>query len=85
MARIKDLSMQSRKVAKAQGMSSLCGANPKNSSFSAIFPERRSPMTNDKLSMTISQFSYSTLVAACRAKPWRLRAFALNPQSGLRG
>jgi hypothetical protein len=31
-------------------------------------------MTNDKFSMTNSQFRLSPLVAACRAAPWRLCA-----------
>jgi hypothetical protein len=35
-------------------------------------------MTNEKFSMTNSQFRLSALVAACRAGSLRLRAFALN-------
>jgi hypothetical protein len=41
-----------------------CSAIPENCAFLAKFPERCSPMTNDKFSMTNSQFRSTTLVAA---------------------
>jgi hypothetical protein len=50
----------------------LCSAIPENCAFLAKFPERSSPMTNDKFSMTNSQFRLGVLVAACRAAPLRL-------------
>ena len=50
----------------------LFSAIPDNCAFLAKFSESSSQMTNDKFSMTNSQFRLSPLVAACPAKPWRL-------------
>jgi hypothetical protein len=73
---------QSRKAARR--FSLLCSANPRNSSFLAEFSKRCFPMTNDKFSMTNSQFRFSTLVAACRAVTLRLCAFELDSLCRLR-
>ena len=56
----------------------LCSAIYENSAFLAKFSESPSPMTNDKFSMTNSQFRFPPLVAACRAVTWRLCHFALK-------
>jgi len=57
----------------------LCGAIPENCAFLAKFPERSSPMTNDKFSMTNFQFRLGVLVAACRAAPLRLCVGFFSP------
>jgi hypothetical protein len=67
---------QSRKAAKSQGMKRLCSAISENCTFLAKFSESSFRMTNEKFTMTNSQFRFSALVATGRAGALRLRAFA---------